>query len=87
MPPDEIPDWAHSGERPPGWELKNHKYQPDQITDFDFEWRFGRRRHCPEDVGQQPHIHCPKCNLVAERHVGGELCRDEPDPKPETSES
>jgi hypothetical protein len=73
---EEIPDYAHTGDRPPGWELKNNAYQPSTISDFDFAWRFGRRRHCADDNGGMPHAHCPKCGQVMERHVGGVSCED-----------
>lgn len=84
---DEIPDYAHSGERPPGWEVRgNQQYDPRNISDFDFRFRFNRNRHCADDVGQSPHVHCPKCGLVQEAHVGGELCPADTQ-KPTPSES
>lgn len=71
---DEVPDYT-TGERPPGWELREKPvYDPRTVDDFDFRFRFGRDRHCDDDVGQSPHQHCGKCGLVLERHVGGAQC-------------
>jgi hypothetical protein len=69
-------------DRPEGWELRNAQkmWRPraneekDLDADMMFEWRWGRPRHCDNDMGD-PHGHCPRCGGVLQAdHPGGQPC-------------